>query len=447
MRIGYLDCFAGISGDMFLGALVDAGVPARVLEEAAAALGIGASVRVETVDRSGVRATKVHVLEDGVVAEEAAAKAHEQSHEHSHEGDSHGHHHEHGDGHTHSHSHSHSDAEKHVHGKPHVHGRSLGKIREVIEAAALSTAVKGNAIRTFELLGTAEAKIHNVPVEKIHFHEVGAVDAIVDIVGACAALDYLEQSGPIAWYCSAVNVGSGTVECAHGTLPVPAPATADLLRGMPTYAAHIQKEMVTPTGAALLRLLGPKFGEQPGMRVASIGYGAGGRNPSGFANVLRVSLGEAVDEEPEGEVVTVLDTALDDLNPQVLAMVSEQVLIRGALDAMLQPVVMKKGRSGTLLTVLCRQQDATALEDYLFRETSTLGVRRREERRTVLDRRHDEVTTPYGVIRVKLGLRNGVPMNIAPEFEDCRAAAEAHQVPVKQVIQAAISAWTQENGL
>ena len=443
MRVAYLDCFAGISGDMFLGALVDAGVPARVLEETAAALGIGATVRVETVDRSGVRATKVHVLEDGVVAEEAAAKRQEHSHEHSHEGDSHGHHHEHGDGHSHSHSHGHTHAEK----RAHVHGRSLGKIRELIEAAELPVAVRVNAIRTFELLGAAEAKIHNVPVETIHFHEVGAVDAIVDIVGACAALDYLEQSGPIAWYCSAVNVGSGTVECAHGTLPVPAPATADLLRGMPTYAAHIQKEMVTPTGAALLRLLGPKFGEQPAMRVASIGYGAGGRNPKGFANVLRVRLGEAVNEEPEGEVVTVLETALDDLNPQVLAMVSEQVLSRGALDAMLSPVVMKKGRSGTLLTVLCRPQDATALSDYLFRETSTLGVRRREERRTVLDRRHDEVTTPYGVIRVKLGLRNGEPMNIAPEFEDCRSAAEAHQVPVKQVIQAAISAWTQENGL
>ena len=443
MRVAYLDCFAGISGDMFLGALVDAGVPARVLEETAAALGIGATVRVETVDRSGVRATKVHVLEDGVVAEEAAAKRQEHSHEHSHEGDSHGHHHEHGDGHSHSHSHGHTHAEK----RAHVHGRSLGKIRELIEAAELPVAVRVNAIRTFELLGAAEAKIHNVPVETIHFHEVGAVDAIVDIVGACAALNYLEQSGPIAWYCSAVNVGSGTVECAHGTLPVPAPATADLLRGMPTYAAHIEKEMVTPTGAALLRLLGPEFGEQPAMRMASIGYGAGGRNPKGVANVLRVSLGEAVGAEPEGEVVTVLETALDDLNPQVLAMVSEQVLSRGALDAMLSPVVMKKGRSGTLLTVLCRPQDATELEDYLFRETSTLGVRRREERRTVLDRRHDEVTTPYGVIRVKLGLRNGEPMNIAPEFEDCRSAAEANQVPVKQVIQAAISAWTQENGL
>ena len=433
MRIAYLDCFAGISGDMFLGALVDAGVPVEVLQRAAAALKIGAEVRVETVNRSGITATKVHVLEDGAIAEDVhkhEAQEHGQAHEHTHE-------HSHESGHTHSHEPA----------KKHAHGRSLSVIRKLIEEASLPGVVKANAISTFELLGESEAKIHNVQVEKIHFHEVGAVDAIVDIVACCAGLHYLENAGALHWYCSAINVGSGTVECAHGTMPVPAPATADLLRGFPTYSAHVEKELVTPTGAALLRLLTPEFGAQPAMQVARIGYGAGTRNPKGFANVLRLSLGESWERvsEPEGEVVTVLETALDDLNPQVMAMVAEKALQLGALDAMISPVIMKKGRNGTLLTILCRPEDQAEMEEFLFRETSTLGIRSRRENRTILGRRHDEVETAYGVIRVKIGLRNGEALNIAPEFEDCRAAAASCGVPVKQVIQAAVTMWTQEH--
>lgn len=416
MRVAYLDCYAGIAGDMFLGALLDAGVPQAVLDGAAYALGIGASLRVERVDRSGIACTRVHVLEGGQPAER-----------HTHGGSTH---------------------EEHTH---EGQGRPLSTIRKMIEGAALDPAVQAIAIRAFELLGASEARIHNVPIEAIHFHEVGAVDAIVDIVAASAGALHL---GIDAWYSSAVNVGGGTVVCAHGTFPVPAPATADLLRGCPTYSAHIEKEMVTPTGAALLRALAPTFGVQPAMRVEAIGYGAGGRDPEGFPNALRLSVGESdggangplsearpLPGEAERQVVSVVETALDDLSPQVIAYVAEMALAQGALDVMLTPVVMKKGRPGTLVTILCEIAATEAMGALLLRETSTLGVRMRQERRICLERRHMEVKTAYGVIRVKVGLEGAEERNVAPEFEDCRAAAAAHGVPLKQVQQAALLAY------
>jgi len=276
-----------------------------------------------------------------------------------------------------------------------------------------------------------------VDVEAIHFHEVGAVDAIVDIVAACAGIEYLKVD---AWHSSPLNVGGGMVECAHGTFPVPAPATADLLRGYPTYSAHVQKELVTPTGAALVRMLEPVFGAQPAMSVERIGYGAGTRNPKGFPNALRISVGEA-EESSDTETVTVLETALDDLSPQVLAWVAEQALAAGAMDVMLTPVIMKKGRPGTLLTVLCSEEKRPVLERLILRETSTLGMRIRREERSCLERRHVAVQTAYGEIRVKIGTLDGEVMNAAPEFEDCRAAAVRCDVPLKQVQQAAIAAY------
>jgi uncharacterized protein (TIGR00299 family) protein len=308
----------------------------------------------------------------------------------------------------------------------------------MIEAAALAEPVKKTAVRAFELLGQSEAKIHGVDIEKIHFHEVGAVDAIVDIVAASAGIHHLQID---QWFCSPLNVGGGVVECAHGTFPVPAPATADLLRGYPTYSAHVEKELVTPTGAALLRVLDPVFGVQPAMRVERIGYGAGTRNPKGFPNALRLSVGDADVAELLTETVTVLETALDDLSPQVLAWVAESALAAGALDVMLTPVVMKKGRAGTLLTVLCEAKDALALERLILRETSTLGVRVRQERRRSLERHHVAVSTAYGEIRVKVGMLGGEVMNAAPEFEDCRAAAVRCDVPLKVVQQAAVAAY------
>ena len=473
MRIAYLDCFAGISGDMFLGALLGAGVPREVLVRAVSALEVDAELRFETVDRSGISSVKVHVFEGGRSAEEVgstAAPVHEHSHTHLHsheDGHSHQHPHLHEDAHAHSpgdpqshtnkhshahdlaqtHSHSHGDEHTHSHEHSHAHGRSLTKIRELIRSCALDEPVKEFAVRAFELLGHAEAKIHNVPVEQIHFHEVGAVDAIVDIVAAAAGVAYLSEGGPMQWFCSPINVGGGMVECAHGTFPVPAPATADLLRGMPTYSAHVQKELVTPTGAALLRALAPGFGQQPAMRVDSIGYGAGTRNPKGFPNVLRLSLGEAdsaASERTHGgteETVMVLETALDDASPQLLAHVAERALEAGALDVMLTPVVMKKGRAATLLTVLCEPGRSAALEALLLRETTTLGIRKHVEERVCLDRRHTRVTTEFGEIRVKIGSLDEEELNVMPEYEDCRVAARKHDVPLKQVMQAALAAY------
>ena len=457
MRIAYLDCFAGISGDMFLGALLDAGVPLAVLEDATKALKLGASLTVETVDRSGISSKKVTVFEHGTPAEPEVPHSHSHiEHQHSHD---HAHTHQpqtqhlHNTGHPHTHEPAHEDTHTHEPGEAHTHGRSLTVIRSLIQSSTLAGPVKSLAIHAFELLGAAEAKIHNVPLDDIHFHEVGAVDAIVDIVAASAGIVHLDIG---AWHSSPLNVGGGMVICAHGTFPVPAPATADLLRGMPTYSAHIQKELVTPTGAALIKALNPTFGPQPAIQVKHIGYGAGSRNPKDFPNVLRLSLGETsntpgsppqtgspfeVGSTDSTQNVTLLETALDDLSPQLIAHVAEQALQLGALDVMLTPVLMKKGRPGTLITLLCDEDHQPALARLLLTETSTLGIRISRQQRICLDRQHTPVQTPYGEIRIKTGTLRGEEMNAAPEFEDCRASAFSHGVPIKLVQQAAIAAY------
>jgi uncharacterized protein (TIGR00299 family) protein len=434
MRIAYLDCFAGISGDMFLGALLDAGVPPQVLHDATAALNLNATLKIEKVDRSGITSTKVHVFEGSSPAEQEPhshdhdAMPEQQQHTHTHHPKTQ---HQHKTGHAHDHPHTHNEPHAHT------HGRSLSVIRALIQSAPLADPIKQTALRAFDLLGHSEAKIHNVPVEQIHFHEVGAVDAIVDIVAASAGIHHLQID---AWFCSPLNVGSGMVECAHGTFPVPAPATADLLRGIPTYSAHIQKELVTPTGAALIRALNPTFTQQPAMTVNSIGYGAGSRNPKDFPNVLRLSIGEST-ATTSPETVTILETALDDLSPQLLAHVAETALTLGALDVMLTPVIMKKGRPGTLLTILCNDTERATLERLLLTETTTLGIRIRHDQRTTLDRTHTTVTTEYGDIRIKIGSLKNEALNVAPEFEDCKQAAKQHNVPLKQVQQAAMAKY------
>ncbi len=455
MRIAYLDCFAGISGDMLLGALLDAGVPLSILEDATQALHLGASLTVETVDRSGISSKKVTVLEHGTPAEPELPLSHSHiEHQHPHD---HSHIHQPQTQHLHKtgHPHTHEPGEAHTHepGEAHTHGRSLTVIRTLIQASALTGSVKSLAIRAFELLGASEAKIHNVSVDDIHFHEVGAVDAIVDIVAASAGIVHLDLG---AWHSSPLNVGGGMVVCAHGTFPVPAPATADLLRGLPTYSAHVQKELVTPTGAALIQALSPTFGPQPAMQVEHIGYGAGSRNPKDFPNVLRLSIGESSgapglasetwvsgspQTSPEAQTVTLLETALDDLSPQLIAHVAERAFQLGALDVMLTPVLMKKGRPGTLITLLCDEDHQPELTRLLLTETSTLGLRISRQQRVCLDRQHTSVSTPYGEIRVKTGTLNNEELNAAPEFEDCRAAAEIHNVPLKLVQQAAIAAY------
>ena len=317
--------------------------------------------------------------------------------------------------------------------------RSLPEIRHLLLHADLTERARNMSLNAFGLLSQAEGRIHGVPPEQVHFHEVGAVDAIVDIVCCAAAADALQLD---AWYCSPINVGSGFVNCAHGRFPVPAPATAELLKNLPTYAAHVQQELVTPTGAALLRALACRFEALGVMRTAAIGYGAGTRNPEGFPNVLRVSVGE-ITATPEWneDKISVLECAVDDLSPQVLAHTAQLAMEQGALDVMSAPVTMKKGRLGTLLTVLCKPGDATAMQQLIFAETSTLGIRVREENRVVLSRQVIPVTTDYGIIPIKAGFWQGIEQNAAPEFEDCRRAAITCNVPLKTVMQAAMAAW------
>jgi uncharacterized protein (TIGR00299 family) protein len=450
MRIAYLDCFAGISGDMFVGAMVDAGVDPRILHEAVAALNLDATIRIEKVDRSGISCTKIHVFDGETLAEKGRVSMSRvvsaQGHDHHGGDDAADHNHQRRATYQQQtktqHQHKAGDSHSHKHPLEHSHGRSLSSIRTIIHAANLAAPVKETALRAFGLLGASEARIHNVDVETIHFHEVGAVDAIVDIVAASAGIHALKID---KWFCSALNVGGGMVDCAHGLFPVPAPATADLLRGLPTYSAHIEEELVTPTGAALIRVIEPSFEPQPTMRVDSIGYGAGTGNPKGFPNVLRIHIGESDEGPVNSDTVTVLETALDDLNPQIIGHVAEQALAQGALDVLCTPTQMKKGRPGTLITILCEPAKASAIEQLLFRETSTLGIRVRQEQRVILARAFTTVNTPYGDIRIKTGTlpdaMGGTQTNATAEFEDCRAAAAKHHVPVKTVLQAALNIY------
>jgi uncharacterized protein (TIGR00299 family) protein len=447
MRIAYLECFSGISGDMFLGALVDAGVPPRLLEEAVDALDVGARLEISRVVRSGISATKVDVWVDGEKdlpreeywAKQDVARAptpapalHEHSHPHDHE-------------HHHDHEHA-SGPETSRAGAPaphsHEHGRGLTEIREIIRKATISETAKKTAIAIFEALGTAEAKIHATSIEKVHFHEVGAVDAMVDIVCAAVGAEALEVDEIV---CSPLNVGGGSVKCAHGTFPVPAPATVELLKDAPVYSSGVQAELVTPTGAAIVKTLVRRFTAFPEMKIEKSGYGAGSRESPGLPNVVRLTLGEAASTlaaKTASEIVTVLEANLDDLNPQVFGYVMDRLLEEGALDVFGMPVQMKKNRPGMLLTVLCKAEDAGKLTQLIFTETTTLGVRRRDEMRQTLARRWENVRTPWGEVRIKIASMNGTVTNYAPEYEDCRRIAAEQHVPLKTVIQEATRAYT-----
>lgn len=318
----------------------------------------------------------------------------------------------------------------------------MTEIRKIISSANISESAKTVAVAIFEALGAAEAKIHNVPREEVHFHEVGAVDAIVDIV--CAAVG-AEALGVDEIICSPLNVGGGTVACAHGTFPVPAPATVELLKDAPVYSSGIQAELVTPTGAAIVKTLAHRFSSFPEMRVERSGYGTGSREFPGHPNVARLVIGEAASTlatRTSAETLTVLEANLDDLNPQVFGYVMDRLLEEGALDAFGMPVQMKKNRPGTLLTVLCKPEDAGKLTQLIFTETTTLGVRRREEVRQILARRWENVRTPWGEVRIKIASMNGTVTNYAPEYEDCRRIAAEHHVPLKTVMQEAARVYT-----
>jgi pyridinium-3,5-bisthiocarboxylic acid mononucleotide nickel chelatase len=440
---------------MLLGALVDAGVPFDALADTAAALNVGARLERRKVMRGALAGIKVDVVteEQGTANREQGTKSahthehsHSDSHSHSHS-DSHSH--SHSDSHSHSHSdshsHSHSDSHSHEHEPKHEHEhpehvhRSLSTILAIIQAAPLKGTVKQHASRAFQLLGEAEAAIHSIPIEKVHFHEVGAVDTIVDIVCAAAGCEVL---GIDRWMSSPLNVGSGTVKCQHGTLPVPAPATLSLLGDAPVYAAGPPMERVTPTGAALLRMLDVTYSPLPAMRVAARGYGAGGRDTPGEPNLLRLLVGEAADEAASAEPIAVIETVIDDSTPQLLAHVSELLLEAGAWDVYRAAVQMKKGRTGVQVTVLSSPEKLPALRDLLLRETTTIGLRWRLENKMSLDREFAEVETEWGKVQIKVARwPSGEVANASPEYEVCRNLARTHNVPLKQVMQEAMRAW------
>ncbi len=424
---------------MLLGALVDAGVPLETLQATAKVLNVGAELTARKVMRGGITATKVDVLT------EENRHGHPDEHRHSH-ADEHVRQHDHTHEHSHAHEHEHGHSQEHSHPHDHSHAahRSLSAILKIIDGAPLSEHVKAQSKAAFQQLGEAEAAIHSVDIEKVHFHEVGAVDTIVDIVCAAAGSEAL---GVQRWVASALNVGSGTVECAHGTLPVPAPATLSLLGDAPVYAAGAPMERVTPTGAAILRMFNVEYGTLPSMRVTGKGYGAGGRDTPGQANVVRLVVGESTEGRDDAGKVAILETVIDDSSPQLLAYVSELLLAAGAWDVIRMPVQMKKGRSGVQMQVLCGLEKVDAMQALIFRETTTIGLHWRIENKSALRREWIEVTTEWGPVRMKIAYdASGEATNAAPEYEDCRALAEAHTVPLKRVMLAAQLAYTARTG-
>jgi uncharacterized protein (TIGR00299 family) protein len=397
---------------MMLGALVDAGVSFSALAEIAAALNVGARLEMRKVSRGGIAATKVDVI---TPEQHTAGPAH--THE---EGTSHPERAQRVEGHASS-THSHA---------PHRH---LSSILKIINAAPLSDYVKASATRAFQLLGEAEAAIHSIPIEKVHFHEVGAVDTIVDIVCAAAGAELLAVD---RWLASSLNVGSGTVLCQHGTIPVPAPATLALIADAPVYAAGDPMERVTPTGAAILRMLNVEYQPLPTLRIKASGYGAGGRETPGTPNLLRLLIGEESEQPAGDKSIAVIETVIDDSTPQVLAYVSELLLAAGAWDVYRASVQMKKGRTGVQVTVLCRPDLVPALRDLLFRETTTIGLRWRLENKASLPREFTNIETPWGPVCIKIARwPNGDIANAAPEYEDCRRLAVQHAVPLKHIMQ------------
>jgi pyridinium-3,5-bisthiocarboxylic acid mononucleotide nickel chelatase len=383
MKIAYFDCFSGASGDMIMGALLDAGLPLEHLQQELAKLGL-----------SHYELGKAAVVKNGISGSQALVHV-----EHDH------HHH---------------------------HHRHLADITEIIQKSALSDAIKQDSIRIFQRLAEAEAKVHATTPDKIHFHEVGAMDAILDVVGGVIGIHHL---GIDTIICSPLHVGSGTVDCAHGTLPVPAPATAELVRGKPIYATGVEGELLTPTGAAILTTLASDFGPMPPMAVEHIGHGAGTADRS-IANMLRVFIGSApqIGKTFEVEQTATIETSIDDMNPQLYDYLIEKVLEMGALDIFCTSVQMKKNRRGTLVTILCRPEIVTAISEFLFRETTTIGLRWHFDNRFTLKREFATVNTRFGAITCKVAKHGDELINVTPEYEDCKRVAIEHNVPLKVVL-------------
>jgi uncharacterized protein (TIGR00299 family) protein len=407
-RVLYFDCFSGISGDMTLGALIDAGLPLTDLRQALGSLALGAvELRAEKVLRTGVSATKFSVHDGAQVPLNRQLGTPNPA--------------------------------------PHAH-RHLPKIFQMIDGSSLSSEGRDRAKAMFQRLGEAEAAIHQMPVEKVHLHEVGALDSIIDIVGCVFAMEW---AGADRIVCSPLNVGGGTVTSAHGVFPVPAPATLRLLGSAPVYSGAVQKELVTPTGALIATTYASSFGPIPAMSMERVGYGAGDRDDPSTPNVLRVLIGEETagsDPTPGSEVVqafrpavptgdrvTVIECEIDDMNPQIFGLVMDRLYAAGALEVFYIPVQMKKNRPGTLLTVVAAPEMRSAMTDIIFRETTTIGLRHYDVDRECLERKIVDVTTPMGTARVKVASRGGNLVNATPEFEDCVKLAEVHNLPLKEV--------------
>jgi pyridinium-3,5-bisthiocarboxylic acid mononucleotide nickel chelatase len=418
-RVLYFDCFSGAAGDMILAALLDAGLPLGALKNALGSLGVDHDLVVERVMRAGIAATHVSVRDK------------EPGHDHAH-GDGDGHSHDHG--HSHSHSHAHSDTPEHSHHHEH---RTLAEIAGLIDRSGLSAGGKTRAKALFRRIGEAEAAIHNMPIEKVHLHEVAALDSIIDIVGAVFALEWFGADEIVS---SPVNVGGGTVQIAHGTFPVPAPATLRLLTGVPVYSSGLQAELVTPTGALIVSDYASSFGPLPSMVTQHIGYGAGTKDFPGVPNVLRVVIGERA-QEAAGSSIVHVECEIDDMNPQIFGPLIDRLLAAGALDVFYTPVQMKKNRPGILITVLAPPDARETVFGILFTETTTIGVRYQTMTREVLDREVVTVETPLGAIRFKVASRRGRVLNAAPEFDDCSRLAAEKGLPLKEVHAIALGAW------
>ena len=405
-RILYFDCFSGASGDMILGALLDAGLPLEQLRAAVGSLALdGVTLEAERVDRSGIGATKFRVR----------GAAQDRGHDHDGGPHHHGPHH-------HHHEHGH---------------RGLSEICALVDRSALSGSAKDRAKRLFRRLAETEADIHQRPVEEIHLHEVGAVDSIIDIAGAVFGLEWVGADRIVS---SPLNVGSGTVTCAHGVLPVPAPATARLVLGAPVYSTGVEAELLTPTGALLVTDYASQYGPLPALRVRRVGYGAGDRDLPGSPNVVRVVIG---DDDAGGHLqrIVVIESEIDDMNPQIFGVLMDRLHAAGALDVFYAPIQMKKNRPATLVSVVALPEDREALTALLFRETTTIGVRFKEMDRERLDRDQVTVETPLGPVRFKVARRDGNVVNASPEFDDCLQLAERHDLSVKAVQAIATKAY------
>jgi uncharacterized protein (TIGR00299 family) protein len=418
VKVLYFDCFSGAAGDMIVGALIDAGVPLGDVRRALGGLAIAPdAVSTEVVTRAGLRATKFNVVGERPPQDHA----HDDDHEHGHTL---------GDGHHHRHDSAHEVAHRHVH-------RTLAEIYRLVDGSALSAAGKDRAKGLFERLGEAEAAIHGTTLDEVHLHEVGALDSIVDIVGTVYAMETIGAERVVA---SPLNIGGGMVNAAHGSYPVPAPATARLLEGAPVYSGAQKVELVTPTGALLVTGYASSFGAIPAMTIRTVGYGAGSRDFVETPNVLRVLIGDADATAPSHSVVTI-EAEIDDMNPQIFGLVMDRLLAEGALDVFYTPIQMKKNRPGTLLTVIASPVSRESLTGIIFRETTTIGVRYREMTRECLDRELVAVQTPLGPVRVKIARRNGELLNASPEFDDCVRLATEHRRPVKDIQALALKAF------